>query len=102
MPFNQPGFNTPCSSPWLNAPASGRYFSQGGIIPRDGCFSKDQEDDLPPQVLENEMPEAITAMFHFKIWPCTKQFVHDWKLCEHAHEGETAKVSKKKKPRSLL
>jgi len=33
------------------------------------------------------------AMFSFKIANCEKLFVHDWKLCCFAHDGETAKAS---------
>ena len=26
-----------------------------------------------------------------QVVPCSKQFVHDWKECSFAHEGETAR-----------
>mmetsp|Transcript_12668 Transcript_12668/g.35039 ORF Transcript_12668/g.35039 Transcript_12668/m.35039 type:complete len:263 (+) Transcript_12668:269-1057(+) len=31
------------------------------------------------------------AMYRFKVEKCSKQFVHDWKECPFAHEGETAR-----------
>jgi hypothetical protein len=34
---------------------------------------------------------ATFAMFRFKVEKCSKQFVHDWKECPYAHEGETAR-----------
>eukprot|EP00291_Cryptomonas_curvata_P026716 CAMPEP_0172166510 /NCGR_PEP_ID=MMETSP1050-20130122/9024_1 /TAXON_ID=233186 /ORGANISM="Cryptomonas curvata, Strain CCAP979/52" /LENGTH=578 /DNA_ID=CAMNT_0012837133 /DNA_START=511 /DNA_END=2247 /DNA_ORIENTATION=- len=34
---------------------------------------------------------ATFAMYRFKVEKCSKQFVHDWKECPYAHEGETAR-----------
>ena len=34
---------------------------------------------------------AAFAMYRFKVEKCSKQFVHDWKECPYAHEGETAR-----------
>lgn len=38
-----------------------------------------------------ESDEDLFAMYVFKVVHCSKQFVHDWKECPYAHEGETAR-----------
>jgi len=38
-----------------------------------------------------ETDEDLFAMYVFKVVHCSKQFVHDWKECPYAHEGETAR-----------
>jgi len=39
----------------------------------------------------SETDEDLFAMYVFKVVHCSKQFVHDWKECPYAHEGETAR-----------
>ena len=46
--------------------------------------------EAPSGFGEDEL-SATFAMYRFKVEKCSKQFVHDWKECPYAHEGETAR-----------
>jgi len=35
--------------------------------------------------------DSTWAILGEQVVPCSKQFVHDWKECSFAHEGETAR-----------
>jgi hypothetical protein len=72
-------------------------------VPLDGPVLPMEGLPLPPHAdpgkAPNEMGAARTtesdedlfAMYVFKVVHCSKQFVHDWKECPYAHEGETAR-----------
>ena len=57
------------------------------VLPPD----KSSPPELPAVIVDDEDEESIWAMFSFKITPCEKMFVHDWKVCCFSHDGETAK-----------
>jgi hypothetical protein len=49
------------------------------------------QSQTQPQPRTTECDEDLFAMYVFKVAMCSKQFVHDWKECPYAHEGETAR-----------
>jgi hypothetical protein len=73
-------------------------------VPLDGpVLPMDAQLPLPPHAdpgkagselgaaRTTESDEDLFAMYIFKVVHCSKQFVHDWKECPYAHEGETAR-----------